>query len=848
MINIAHPSFISLPLSLLPAARSRLLRLHNMDHLILPSNPLHPPMEIPILSAEKYDGGDFLTYPDREGWGPRTVANWHAIFQRPSRAFVAFLERWLFFGFIEMALGERIVMSDFIRYVGNPGRPVITTKHLPSMVQKFIDGIKHSETIRADFALTLLHGLWLHTRLSSFSGPKRTSPDSLSCYENLAKFIEVTEILDPRDPKIAMATSLVMECICSVATPGHSFSIHSTLGPKVTGIKTSLTWRSLAWTLLRGDGWCPSELQVIFKRFNTSALYFLHNISRPDIHNTHQMIQIRKSPSSMQSTISENRDRASLCTSFKCSFKQLHEDTYQTNHVDGCPGCHDVVADPTELCEILENGNIPLILSIDEDNKSEKILFAEANPDAAYVAISHVWADGLGNVQQNAIPSCQLLRLSNMVRNLQGNYSGILLFWLDTICVPPDAAHMDKAQQQALQMMRKTYEDATTVLVLDSWLLSNTSDDKSDVENLMKIFCSAWNTRLWTYQEGALARALHFRFSDATYNLDDGIQRLNNSQDLVLELTLKPQINERYHDLRRFKKPGMSLEQKLLAVASAIKVRTTSVAADEALCLTALLDLDMEDILKTDPDMRMARFWRMLPSVPSHILNVEGTFEIDGLRWAPRTLLVSPARKTDFGDIAAGIEDVVSHTSWATPTDRGLVCEETGILFMCKFANIGLTFFVRDQNRNWYEIGCYHNQNPDAVPYQCYMDEPPTTRLSICPGLVYNCQEVAFIVNPGLGEKFFNTGECLETFDRARTVPGVLVAVYEEKDGITYCRKLLRGTCRRLAPQIDDGDIGALNTIQPNGYYGGPIAFDQRNGIMHSIVGIFKASQRWCIG
>lgn len=103
---------------------------------------------------------------------------------------------------------------------------------------------------------------------------------------------------------------------------------------------------------------------------------------------------------------------------------------------------------------------------------------------------------------------CQMQRLSGMVQSLTG-WSDIP-FWLDTICVLPDTALMNMdpiiskkqrhAQDQAIVKMRQTYEESLQVLVLDSWVLSDTVKVKSDTEKLMRIFCSRWNTRLWTYQ------------------------------------------------------------------------------------------------------------------------------------------------------------------------------------------------------------------------------------------------------------------------------------------------------------------------------------------------------------
>ena len=62
---------------------------------------------------------------------------------------------------------------------------------------------------------------------------------------------------------------------------------------------------------------------------------------------------------------------------------------------------------------------------------------AADSADVCYVALSHIWADGLGNPFKNSLPLCQLNRLQNAVKNLQNhsepNIRGCS-FWVDTLC------------------------------------------------------------------------------------------------------------------------------------------------------------------------------------------------------------------------------------------------------------------------------------------------------------------------------------------------------------------------------------------------------------------------------
>ncbi|KAI9741633.1 MAG: hypothetical protein M1834_000017 [Cirrosporium novae-zelandiae] len=264
-----------------------------------------------------------------------------------------------------------------------------------------------------------------------------------------------------------------------------------------------------------------------------------------------------------------------------------------------------------------------------------------------------------------------LLRLSNLIRNLLGTASDIVLFWLDTICVPPDKAHQNQAQTMALEMMRQTYEDATAVLVLDSWLLDCKTGPKSDIEILTRIFNCLWNRRLWTYQEGALAKKLIFQFEDCA-----------------------------------FKNSGRQFIEKIDGIIGAMKSRATSVAADEAFCLTALLGFDMKRIVNADGASRMEEFWRMTPLVPKSIILYEGdTFNTAGLGWAPRTLLQSQSNIDSSKKSSGGVK-----TSWkredspAKVTPEGLLVQQAGVIFNVGISPIGTAFLMKDETRQFYQF------------------------------------------------------------------------------------------------------------------------------------------------
>ena len=137
----------------------------------------------------------------------------------------------------------------------------------------------------------------------------------------------------------------------------------------------------------------------------------------------------------------------------------------------------------------------------------------------SYVAISHVWADGLGNPQANTMPRCQLVYLQEKVNWVCSHHESCasndpsVAFWIDTLCVP---LHDKQARRIAISKMKEVYHNAKLVIVLDSSLLYQALPPTYE-ETLLAISGALWNQRLWTFQEGQLASRLRFLFREGMF-------------------------------------------------------------------------------------------------------------------------------------------------------------------------------------------------------------------------------------------------------------------------------------------------------------------------------------------
>ncbi|KAF8252204.1 hypothetical protein K440DRAFT_391389 [Wilcoxina mikolae CBS 423.85] len=199
-----------------------------MDHLPLPHNPTHV-VEVPCLSAEDYDGGDFNTFPDRHGWGPRTWREWKVIFKNPLKEFLAFLQTWLFFGPMSVFFSPASVLfkrippiriSDFSRRTGHPDRLVITTARLPKILKSWCfyrlgqaDNLDSDRDVRDRQALQDLSQAWslYHGLCISASGRPVVGGLMDSHKLGLISFMKDAEFTDPMDPRITMSIGLLLE-------------------------------------------------------------------------------------------------------------------------------------------------------------------------------------------------------------------------------------------------------------------------------------------------------------------------------------------------------------------------------------------------------------------------------------------------------------------------------------------------------------------------------------------------------------------------------------------------------------------------------------------------------------
>ncbi|KAI1827708.1 hypothetical protein F4861DRAFT_331037 [Xylaria intraflava] len=198
-----------------------------MDHLILPSSPLHPRIDVRLQDSLPYDGLDFSGYPGRMGWGEQTTEAWHQEFQTPSPGFASFLERWLLFGPVFSLFGSAVNPASLIVTRNNVTRPIFDINRLakiydtghPSQLirykSKFVEVIGHL-TDAAKLHAALLESA---DEENEEHGPIGSNKSLISLWDFLKLYGD--SIRDLRDPDVSPCTSIILEVLHGFVFRSH---------------------------------------------------------------------------------------------------------------------------------------------------------------------------------------------------------------------------------------------------------------------------------------------------------------------------------------------------------------------------------------------------------------------------------------------------------------------------------------------------------------------------------------------------------------------------------------------------------------------------------------------------
>ncbi|KAL4773847.1 hypothetical protein BDW60DRAFT_221449 [Aspergillus nidulans var. acristatus] len=614
------------------------------DHLFFPDAPPKP-LRIKY-DGPLYDGSDWDTFPIRCGWLNESgaedfLARYIPYVKIPEELNYLFqyrsmMECWLYFGMLHYVFGGQLDQSDFILREKEGQQQYITTRYLHKYVENADDWKKNSCGART---VEIVHKVL----------------DALPGY---IRFI---------GEEMCLAIRLASLTLWNIAVKRDGPQPN----PRLLGA-WSLTSKELE-KLRLFDGWCPLDAEKCCE----AGIY---------LDTQAYLLQLRRTKPSWNNRTHES------CKKTQCVADNIDESNYVTRHVQEDCSCSHIHADIEQLRTVLLDGGIPLamITPCGEGkfgNQQYELKIVRKRTNKPYIAISHVWADGLGNPQGNSLPHCQLEFLYKQARRLLRDkeyipgydekvygslYTGAarfahfatntarrgdnsVLVWIDTLCIP----HQSDARSLAIQRIRDVYTSASRNLILDSELMLVDSRLCNKMEVCLRVlYCSGWIRRLWTLQEGLAAKdKLFVLLSDKAINIGTIPYMLLNKVDqgalpifqegiaTMAAVTWYSYFQEPTDYASKFhrfivnngdtKGQGKLIAWNWFNVAT----RASSKDRDRPTVLAGLLNLDVSKILKVkEADERMRKLYSMLDMFPQDVLFLEGPrFEEYGTRWAMKS-------------------------------------------------------------------------------------------------------------------------------------------------------------------------------------------------------------------
>lgn len=489
-------------------------------------------LEIRVALAEPvipYDFSNFATFTARHGFAKVSAAG----IDSSERA--RYLQSWFFFGLLAEYLEEDFRIDDFVvRPETSSDCQLLTLKNLQAR---------------------LLDDEGQPLRLSRWKS--HVEPACALAWTKIGEMESLGLLSASPAGETALAV-LVLVRTLRIITTGPSRS-EDRCAPWDSGFLRAR---------MHTAGWCPQQTAALFDLCDPVVLCYLALLH----------------PVQGHSVSHEN------CSETACVANNVRLDTrYRHRHVSDSCTCDFVSVDAEAVKDIIRGDGIPLVSIRREEHGRVSLTISKASSRSDYVAISHVWSDGLGNPTANALPQCQLERLSRCLTQMPresdvSNSNDYFLrgirfeaspnskdspwkrvrsavfpdhdqkesrFWMDTLCIPVATQtdtplvvlDVNRLKSMAINQMALIYAGASQVLVLDSGLQSmpvDPSDTASDVEILARLVCSTWMRRCWTLQEGALARKIRFQSASGVVTPLAPTKAAIDSQSLEIANRLVP--------------------------------------------------------------------------------------------------------------------------------------------------------------------------------------------------------------------------------------------------------------------------------------------------------------------
>lgn len=480
------------------------------------------PLDIPFVADTPFVfGTDFWDFPKLHGFGDQ----WASL---PAPRLASLAQSWLYFGTIAEFLGRPIDYREYKVSRSVSARPLIpllnewltshaipprdTTKQPPppsSLGEEGTDDPPISREARK--RLIYEHARFLDAVVDLAEDFDRVSQSHVKPIPTIVLSIKV------------LCTTLRSVLWDLVQVDAEDMPLPWPKHEKVTTLDSNgdpdiSPSAQLMLDVLRLRGWCPFYARKVLTSYNYAIAYYFTRLFR------------------LFSTETSHEG----CDFEECVASNADVFSYVPRHIRyGCQ-CQPMGVGMDQIRGIIENGGVPLVRLRGSLQRGIRLEVVRMTARTRFVVISHVWADGIGNANANAMPECQLRRVFGYLSRLkalrEGEDAGAefnLLgsvdtgfqtaarrrpryFWIDALCMPP--VSMGLLRMRAINKLPAVYQAADRVLVLDPNLEKISIENSDTLEQYARFSVSPWIGRSWTFQEAALGNAVEVQCADGTFN------------------------------------------------------------------------------------------------------------------------------------------------------------------------------------------------------------------------------------------------------------------------------------------------------------------------------------------
>lgn len=330
-----------------------------------------------------FDGPEWLGYP-HDGQEPVSLRDY--LDARPkdssTRYLAASYQSLLTFGLLE-AVMEAPVAEEMLLEKNRSGKLVMTTDRLVDVVRSWLSRIEESqpERLRTWFQRARANLSLAHSFMVSFTTMR----------------FSIFEPLGDDMPSMVCFIAIIAEALVNA----HARLIVGSPTPK-EGFSWSMIWTPPIRESLRREihnkGWCPSTIEYLVSTRTVSSLRYACE----------------------QGPLNDGKNHLA-CTPQCCAAYDIDTRTYVPKHDSTCgstlegssTSCKYCMPALEQVIAYIKDDHVPVFTF------GSSGLEVHTSSDMPYIALSHVWADGLGSTSEDGLAMCQLKRLSALISTLR---------------------------------------------------------------------------------------------------------------------------------------------------------------------------------------------------------------------------------------------------------------------------------------------------------------------------------------------------------------------------------------------------------------------------------------------